>query len=113
MKPHFHHHSCPNCGQYAGWRRIHFGSRDAEWTCDACGRQLCYDAKSKWLNVLITCTWYLLSALLFMRFHLIHWWGFMLLMLACVFPTVGVLRIVLAKSNKTAPPDLPEHAKDA
>jgi predicted RNA-binding Zn-ribbon protein involved in translation (DUF1610 family) len=112
MEPHFHRHSCPNCGHYVGWRRLHLGSRYAQWACESCGSQLCYGANSKWLSVLISLTWFVLPALLFMRFHLIHWWGFMLLMLAGIIPTVGVLRVVSAKAT-TASMDLHEHAKDA
>jgi predicted RNA-binding Zn-ribbon protein involved in translation (DUF1610 family) len=113
MKPHFHRHSCPQCGHYAGWRRIHFTARDAQWTCESCGSELCYGTKSKRLSILITFATYLLAALLFMRFHLVDWLGFALLMLAGIFPTVGVLRVVLAQSSKTPSSDSRQHAKGA
>jgi hypothetical protein len=57
--------------------------------------------------------WYLFPALLFMRFHLIPWWGFILLVLVGVLPSISMLRVVLAQSKKTATPDLHENAKDA
>ncbi|MGO8836176.1 MAG: hypothetical protein ACLQAH_15615 [Limisphaerales bacterium] len=113
MKPHFHHHSCPQCGHYVGWRRLHFGSRYTEWACESCGSQICYDAKSKWLSALVVFAWCILTGLLFMRFHLINWLGFVPLMLAGMFPTVGVLRVTLAQPSRTPSPDLREPAKDA
>ena len=113
MKLHFYRHSCPNCGHYVGWRRIYFGSRYAQWACEACDSPLCYDAKSKWLSLLVTFAWLILAELLFMRFHLIHWWGFMLLALSGIFPAVNVLKVILDRSGTTEPADLREHAKDA
>jgi hypothetical protein len=111
MKPHFHRHSCPQCGHYAGWWRIHFGARDAAWACKSCGCQLSYATKSKWLCILSTFAWFIFAALLFGRFHLIQWWGFAFLVLAGVFPISSLLQVVRQKKDETISPDLHEQPK--
>jgi hypothetical protein len=82
------------------------------WLCKSCGSELCYDTKSKRLSVLVMFAWYLFPALLFMRFHLIPWWGFIPLVFVGAFPSISMLRVVLAQSNKIVTPDLHENAKD-
>lgn len=52
----YHHHSCPNCGQYVGWKKIYLPRWcGARWQCPECGSLLKYDLKHRfWASCAMT-----------------------------------------------------------
>tara|TARA_B100000609_G_C17180839_1_gene417027 strand:+ start:723 stop:1085 length:363 start_codon:yes stop_codon:yes gene_type:complete len=60
----YHRHSCPNCGNYVGNKRIYLKAwLWAQWECRHCGAKLCFSKKRR---VLIAC----LSGIVFLMAYL-------------------------------------------
>ncbi len=46
----YHRHSCPNCGNFVGNKRIYLKAwLWAQWKCEHCGTKLCFSKKRRFL----------------------------------------------------------------
>lgn len=96
MKPAFHPHSCPVCGQRVEWSRLN--SRAwiwARWYCGSCGSQLCFDFSRRILCACLGGAW--AGFLGFCVKPYVSFWTWLFVFALGVFAIFRLERIIVAQ----------------
>ena len=99
MKPQYHQHSCPECGQRVGWVRLHLHWRLMRWRCKFCGTLLEFDSTNFTLRIFVFVAWFIFWQQ-FVFPYVAHWVGMVVIVLgALAFSPLDRISVAKTSSN--------------
>ena len=103
MKPDYHRHSCPACGQRVRWPRLYLRSwTSAQWPCECCGQLLQFHLASRLALALFVGVWIGFWGI-FVLPHVAYWVGIVVCAIGA-FSAFQLDRISVAEPQRSAPP---------
>ena len=101
MKPKYHRHCCPACGQRVSWSRLNLRAWVwARWPCESCGTLLRFHLASRLLCGVLLAGWLEFTNLFVLR-HVDVWVWFVILVVG-TFAILRLDRIAEAKPSQSA-----------
>ena len=102
VKPEYHRHCCPACGQRVSWSRLNIRAWTwARWKCESCGTELKFSSASRRTCGLLLIAW--LSFLSFFVLGHVTVWVYLVIATVGGFAIFRLDRIVLTEPVHSAP----------